>query len=130
MALKVLAKTGSEHGDRILRRFERDVFPWLGKRPSGTRSDRRPELRFAVAEGKSTMLQSWNPSALPGGTQGNKGGGRKSNRTLANEALAKELAVSYISTWVLEPMELAMKVCEGTRRKKFYPAIHPTKPSP
>jgi integrase len=31
-----------EHGERILRRLERDIFPWLGKRPTGEIS--APEL--------------------------------------------------------------------------------------
>ena len=32
----------ASHGDRILRRFERDIFPWLGRRPIG--EIRAPEL--------------------------------------------------------------------------------------
>ena len=32
----------ASHGDRILRRFENDLFPWLGKRPVAT--IRAPEL--------------------------------------------------------------------------------------
>lgn len=46
MAREWLAKFGpnwtAEHGERILRRFERDIFPWIGARP--VREVSAPEL--------------------------------------------------------------------------------------
>ena len=70
---------------------------------------------------------SHDPRSGKGGKR--PGAGAKSKQVIADRALATKMAEARIAESFGELIKLAMKVCRGIRRKKFYPKDHPTKPS-
>jgi hypothetical protein len=70
---------------------------------------------------KSMKFQKGHKFAKGGHREGS---GRKSKQTIANEALAMELAREWLSRNFGELMDHAKKLIKGVKRKKFYPKEH------
>ncbi|MGO8718393.1 MAG: tyrosine-type recombinase/integrase [Acidobacteriaceae bacterium] len=60
---------GKNHGDRIIRRFERDIFPWIGAQPTADLS--APDILTVARRIENRGAESAdNPAKMPGPNPG------------------------------------------------------------